>query len=69
MVESTREVCSSAQVRGGNPKSVWNDQVKGAVKRQEDAWKELLGATDKDARERCFEVYKEEKIKVKRCIY
>ena len=50
MVESTREVCSSAQVRGGNPKSVWNDQVKGAVKRQEDAWKEELRVRDEVAK-------------------
>ena len=34
-----------------------------------DTWKELLGARDEDARERCLEVYKEEKRKVKRCIY
>ena len=53
------------QVGGGNPESVWqNDQVKGGVKR-----KEVLGARDEDARERCLEVYKEEKRKVKRCIY
>ena len=28
-----------------------------------------MGARDEDARERCLEVYKEEKRKVKRCIY
>ena len=38
----------------------WNDQVKAAVKRKEDAWKEVLGAKDEVARERCLEVYKEE---------
>ena len=47
----------------------WNDQVKAVVKRREDAWKELLGAIDEDAGERCLEVSKEEKRKVKRCIY
>ena len=31
--------------------------------------KELLGARDEDARERCLEVYKEEKRKVKKFIY
>ena len=41
-----------------------NDQVKAAVKR-----KEVLGARDEDARERCLQVYKEEKRGVKRCIY
>ena len=53
-----------------NPKSVWwNDKVKAAVKRKADAWKDVLGARDEDARERCLEDYKEEKRKVKRCIY
>ena len=53
-----------------NPKSVWWDnQVKAVVKRKEDAWKEVLGARDEVARERCLETYKEEKRKVKRCIY
>ena len=46
----------------------WNDQVKAAVKRKEDAWK-VLGTRDEDARERRLEVYKEEKKKVQRCIY
>ena len=45
-------------------KCVWSDQVKAAVKR-----KEVLGARDKDAREKCLEIYKEEKKKVKRSIY
>ena len=31
--------------------------------------KEVLGTRDEGARERYFEVYKEEKRKVKRCIY
>ena len=53
MVENTRIVCSSVQVRGGNPKNVWwNNQVKTVVKRKEVAWKEVLGARDKDAREK-----------------
>ena len=47
----------------------WNDQVKATVKRKEDAWKEVLGTGDEDAKERCSEVYKEEKRKVKRYIY
>ena len=70
MVESARELFGSVRVGGGNPKSVWwNDQVKAAVKRKEDAWKEVLGARDEDARERYLEVYKTEKRKVKRSIY
>ena len=70
MVESAREVCGSARVGGGNPKSVrWNDQANAAVERKEDAWKEVLGARNEDATERYLEVYKEEKRKVKRYIY
>ena len=38
IVESAREVCSSVKVRGKSPKSVWwNDEVKAAVRRKEDA--------------------------------
>ena len=63
-------MCESVRLGGGNLKVVWwNDHVKGAVKRKEDAWKEVLGATGEDARERCLEVYKKEKRKVKRFIY
>ena len=44
----------------------WNDEVKDAVEKKEDTWKEALRAGDEIAKERCMEVYKE---KVKRCIY
>ena len=65
MVESAREVCGSARVGRGNLKNVWwNDQVKAAVDR-----KEVLGTRDEDAKEMFWEVYKEEKRKVKRSIY
>ena len=48
------------RVGGENPKNLWwNNQVKPAVKRKEDAWKVVLGARDEDAKERCLEVYKE----------
>ena len=40
------------------------NKVKTAVKRKEDAWKEVLGAKDEGAREMCLEVYKEENRKV-----
>ena len=39
----------------------WSDQVKAAGKRKEDAWKEVLGAREEDAREMFLEAYKEEK--------
>ena len=63
-------MCGSVRVGGVNPKNVWwNEQVKAAVKRKEDAWKDVLRASIEDARERRLEVYKEEKRKVKRCNY
>ena len=43
--------------------------VKAEVKRRKTAWKEILGVRDEVARERCMEAYKEEKKKVKGCIY
>ena len=65
MSESAKEVCGSVIVGGKNPKSVWyNDEVKAAVRR-----KEVLPASDEEVKERCMEKYREEKRKVKRCIY
>ena len=47
MVKSARKLCSSVRVGGRNPKSVWwDDEVKAAFKRKEDAWMEVLGARD-----------------------
>ena len=38
---------------GEEPKSVWwNDEVKAAVRRKEAAWKEVLAASDEEAKER-----------------
>ena len=42
---------------------------KDAEKRKEAAWKHTLGTRDKVAKERCMEVYKQEKRKVKGLIY
>ena len=70
MVESAREVCGSVRVGGNIPKSVWcNYEVKPAVRRKEAAWKEVLVASDEEAKERYMETYREEKRKVKICIY
>ena len=33
------------------------------------AWKVVLAASHEEAKERCMEAYREEKRKVKRCIY
>ena len=46
-----------------------NNEIKAAVRTKEVAWEEMLAASDEEARERCMEAYKEEKRKVKRCIY
>ena len=47
MVESAREFCGSVGVEGKNPKG-----VKAAFMR-----KEMLGARDEEAKERCMEAY------------
>ena len=61
-----REVCLSES--GGKTQSVWwDDEVKAAVKRKETAWKEVLAASDKEAKERCMKAYIEEKRKIKKC--
>ena len=53
-----------------NPKNGWwSDKIKAAVRRKKDAWKRVLVASDEETKERCMEVYREEKRKVKRCIY
>ena len=39
--------------------------MKAVVKRKEEAWKEVLRARGGDTRERCLEVYREEKKTVK----
>ena len=70
MVDGAKEVCGSVRVGGTNPKNVWwTYEVKAADKRKEAAWKEVLVARDEDAKERGQEIYKEEKRKIKRCIY
>ena len=58
------------QRKGGKKLKVvcWNDEVKGVVRRKEAARKEVLAASDEEAKERCMESYREEKRKVKRCI-
>ena len=58
------------RVGGKSPKSVWwKDEIKATVRRKEAAWKEVLVASDEEAKERCMEAYREEKRTFKRCIY
>ena len=62
MVESARKVCGLVRVGGKTPKNVWwKDEVKAAVRRKVAAWKQVLVASDKEAKERCMEAYREEK--------
>ena len=61
MVGSARKVCASVRVLGRNQKSMWwNDDIKVAVRRNENAWK-VLAASNEEAKERCMETYREEK--------
>ena len=41
--------------------------VKVSLERKEAAWKVVLGVKDKNAKEKCMEVYNEKKRKVKMC--
>ena len=45
-----------------------NDEIKVANRKKKAAWKEVLAASDEEAKERRMEAYREEKRKVKRCI-
>ena len=70
MVESTRKLFGSGRV-GGQPKGIvcCSEKVKSVIKRKEAAYKVMLGAEDEHTKEKCMEAYREEKRKVKRCIY
>ena len=60
MVHSAREVCGLVRVGEKKPKNILrNDVVKAAVERKEAAWKEVLGAREDIAKDRCMEVYKD----------
>ena len=49
-------VCGSVRVVRKSPKSVWwNDEIKGTVRIKEAAWKEVLVASDEEAKERYME--------------
>ena len=43
--------------------------MKAKVRRKEADWKGVLAASVEEAKERCMRAYREEKRKVKRCIY
>ena len=53
-----------------NTKSLrWSNEVKFVDMKKEVAWKKVLAASDEYTKERCMEVYRKEKRKVKRCMY
>src|SRR5678816_1973233 len=69
IVSSAREVCGCAEVGSKNVNSEWwNEEVMKAVKGKKEAWLNVLKANDEISKERCLELYKEEKRNTKRCI-
>ena len=42
--------------------------MKATVRRKGAAWEEVLAPSDEEAKEKCMEVYGEEKRKIKRCL-
>src|SRR5678815_1668645 len=69
IVSSAKEVCGCAKVGSKNVKSEWwNEEVMQAVKSKKEAWLNVLKANDEVSKERCLELYKEEKRNTKRCI-
>ena len=69
MMESGIEICASMRAGGKNTKIMWgSDEIKAAVRRKEATWKRVLAPSDEETKERCMEVYREEKRKVKRSI-
>ena len=73
MPESAREVCGSARVKGKNPKNIWWNDIKAAVRRKEagrGCWQLVIKRQKKDVwkctekrRERLKGVYIREKRK------
>ena len=47
----------SVRIGGKNPKRVWwNDEIKATVRKKDAAWKEVLTASNEEAKERCMEM-------------
>ena len=42
--------------RGNTCTILWNDEIKATVRKKDAAWKEVLAASDEEAKERCMEV-------------
>src|SRR5678815_1288391 len=69
IVSSAKEVCECTKVGSKNVNSEWwNEEVMKAVKGKKEAWLNVLKANDEVSKERCLELYKEEKRNTKRCI-
>ena len=69
IAESAKELFDSEIMGGKNQKNMeCNDKVKAVIRRKEVVWKGVFGATNEEIKERCMELYREEKSKVKRYI-
>src|SRR5678816_3363100 len=70
VVSCAKGVCGCAKVGSKNVSCEWwNEEVMQVVKSKKEAWLNVLKANDEDSKERCLEVYKEEKRNTKRCIH
>ena len=69
VVGSAKEVCGCVKIGNMNVKSeLWSEEVKQAVERKKVAFLNVLKANDVISKERCMDVYREERKKTKRCI-
>ena len=66
MIQSVNEVCGSVKVGEKNPESIWwNDEVKAVVGRKEATWKEVLTASDKEAKEDVWKLTNKKRERLK----
>ena len=69
IVESAREVCGSVRVGERNQNVCCGTMRKKLQFGERGCLEGRVAASDEEAKERCMEGYREEKRKVKRCIY
>ena len=56
--------------RGKNPKTVWwNDEIKYAVRRKEDAWKEVMAASEMKRQKKNVWKHSEKRRERLKCVY
>ena len=69
MVEVQENYVAHIKWGGGSKECVVEQYVKASVRRKKAAWKEVLAASNEEAKERCMGAYKKEKRKINRCVY